>query len=308
MSDDPYKVLGVDRKASEEDIRQAYRRLAKELHPDLNPGDAKAEERFKKVTAAYDLLRDPEKRARYDRGEIDASGAERPEAHFYRRYADGEGGHQYYSSAGFEDFGESDDLFAELFGRGARVPRRSFRMRGVDVRYHLKIGFMDAVKGGRQRVTLPDGSTLDVRIPEGTHSGQVLRLKGKGMPGVGGGPPGDALVEIEVAPHPLFSRRGDDILVEIPITLDEAVLGGRIRVPTISGTVAMTVPRGSSSGRTLRLRGKGVHNPRTGRRGDQLVTLRIVLPDRIDEDLESFMRSWRKGHAYDPRAEIMEKA
>lgn len=308
MAEDLYSVLGVPRGASQEEIRKAYRRLAKELHPDFNPGDKTAEERFKKVSAAYEILGDPEKRARYDRGEIDETGAEKPQHRFYREYADTGAGERYHSTAGFEDFVDLDDILGGIFGRMGRGRGRAGPMRGPDVRYHLVVDFLDAACGAHRRVTLPDGGTLEVDIPAGIDSGQVLRLKGKGGPGIQGGPPGDALVEIEVRPHPVFERDGDDIRVKVPISLDEAVLGGRIEVPTIHGRVAMTVPKGTSSGRIMRLRGKGIHNALTGRTGDQYVELQIALPEKIDPELETLVREWREKHAYDPRRKLREAA
>ena len=298
MAEDPYKVLGVKPDASEEDIRKAYRELAKKLHPDLNPGDRAAEERFKQVTAAYDLLRDPEQRARYDRGEIDASGAERPQQRYYRHYADAEAGDRYRSQAGFSDFG---DIFADLFGERREGATRGFRLRGADVRYQLEIDFLEAVNGTRKRVTMPDGKTLDISIPAGLRDGQSLRLAGQGEPGIGGGPPGDAYVEVHVRPHPLFERRGNDIHMELPISLAEAVLGGRVHVPTPTGRVAMTIPKGSNTGSTLRLKGKGVPDPRGRTAGDLLVKLKVVLPDKPDAELEEFVERWSKKHPYDPR-------
>jgi DnaJ-class molecular chaperone len=302
MADDPYKILGVDKNASQDEIRKAYRKLAKDLHPDLNPGNAQAEEQFKKVSAAYGLLGDPDKRARYDKGEIDETGAERPEQQFYRDFADSGGARHYYSSGGFEDLGAAGGIFEDLFGGGHRGGERSFRIRGGDAYYQLHVDFLDAVKGGKKRITLPDGSSLDLSIPAGVEQGQVLRLKGKGMPGYGGGPPGDALVEVSVGEHPLFKRDGNDIRVEVPITVDEAVLGGKIEVPTVSGRVTMSVPKGSSSGRSLRLRGKGVKRGKSA--GDQLVTLKIVLPDEVDDELAAFLKTWRDSHRYDPRAKL----
>ena len=304
MAEDLYAVLGVDRGASQEEIRKAYRKLAKELHPDFNPGDRKAEERFKKVSAAYEILGDPEKRARYDRGEIDETGAEKPQQRYYRDFAETGAGERYHTGRGFEDFADLGDIFSELFGRGGRA--RAGPMRGPDLRYHLVIDFLDAVRGGTKRVVLPDGSALDVRIPAGIESGQVIRLRGKGALGLEGGPPGDALVEVEVRPHPLFTREGSDIRITLPIAIDEAVLGGKVEVPTVDGPVRMTIPKGASSGRVLRLRGKGVRDPRTGRRGDQYVRLEIVLPETIDSELEDFMRRWRERHAYDPRRRLRE--
>ncbi|HSA67306.1 MAG TPA: DnaJ C-terminal domain-containing protein, partial [Methyloceanibacter sp.] len=226
MADDLYSVLGVARTAKAEDIAKAYRKLAKKLHPDLNPGDKAAEDKFKQVTAAYDILGDAEKRRRYDLGEIDASGQERPQQRYYREYAGGEDGARYRSTAGYEDLGGFSDLFGDLFGRGAgaRAGGQRFAMRGQDAQYRLEIDFLEAVNGAKKRITLPDGGTLDVTIPAGVEAGQVMRLKGKGMPGVGGAESGDALVEILVKPHPVFKREGDDIVVEVPITFDEAVL------------------------------------------------------------------------------------
>jgi DnaJ-class molecular chaperone len=297
-ADDPYKVLGVSKNASQEDIQKAYRRLAKKLHPDLNPGNKKAEEQFKDVSAAYDLLGDPEKRARFDSGEIDASGAVRPQQRYYRDFAEG-GAHPYTSDAGFADFAGVDDILSQIFGREGRA---NLRMRGQDVHYRLELDFLDAINGGKRQLTLPDGSFLDVTIPPGTRDGHILRLRGKGRPGIGGGRPGDALVEVEVQPHRLFTRKGDDIHVELPISLTEAVLGGKIKVPTPSGTVTMTVPKWANTGTVLRLKGKGV--PRAdGSKGDEFVTLKVMLPEKPDRELERFVTQWRG--AYSPR-EAME--
>ena len=296
MAADPYETLGVKKDASQDAIQKAYRRLAKKLHPDLNPGNKQAEEQFKTVSAAYDLLGDPQKRARFDRGEIDASGAERPRQRYYRDFADA-GSNSYASDAGFADFGGMDDILSQVFGRQGRG---NVRTRGRDAHYHLALDFLDAINGGKQQLTLPDGSTLDVTIPPGTREGQVLRLRGKGHPGVGGGPPGDALIEIEVRPHPVFTRKGDDIHVELPISLREAVLGGKVNAPTPSGPVTMTVPRWSNTGTRLRLKGRGA--PRgDGTKGDEYVTLKIVLPERPDPDLERFVAQWRPTTAGNPR-------
>jgi len=310
VSDDPYAVLGIAKTASQDDIRKAYRKLAKELHPDLRPGDKTAEERFKKVSAAYAVIGDPDQRARFDRGEIDASGTERPpEQEFYRQYAGGDQGRRYQSSAGFEDMGDLGDVFADLFGRrgggpgGAPGGGPRGSAPGGDVLYQLEVEFLDAVNGAKRRLNLPDGTTIDLNIPAGTDDGSVLRLKGKGRPGHGEGPPGDALVEISVRPHPVFRREGRDIVLELPITLDEAVLGGKVEVPTASGRVNMNVPKGSSSGDTLRLKGKGVHG-KGGPDGDQRVVLKIVAPATVDDELQKFMTDWRERHGYDPRAKL----
>jgi DnaJ-class molecular chaperone len=297
MAADPYAALGAAKDASQDDIRKAYKKIARTSHPDLNPGDPKAAERFKGAAAAYELLKDPEKRARFDRGEIDASGQETAERRFYREYAEGPEA-TYHTSRGYEDFGDLGDVFGDLFGQRARQRggrADGFVARGPDRHYTLEVGFLEAATGATRRITLPDGAVLDVRIPEGLADGQVLRLRGKGGEGIGGGPAGDALVTVAVGSHPVFAREGDDIRVEVPITLDEAVLGGKVEVPTIGGRVSVTVPKGASSGRVLRLRGRGLKG------GDQLVTLRIVAPPEIDEELEAFFRGWRERHAYDPR-------
>jgi DnaJ-class molecular chaperone len=295
MAEDPYKVLGLKKNASDDEIRRAFRKLAKELHPDVNPSDATAAERFKRVSGAYDIIGDPEKRGRYDRGEIDAAGE--PRRGFERQYAGG-------ARAGAR-FGEQDvafgDIFSDLFGaRGPRGPSAGFSLRGQDVRYTLEVDFLEAATGARKRVTLPEGGTLDLTVPEGVGDGQVLRLKGKGAPGLRGGEAGDALVEIRVRQHDQFRREGADILLDLPITLDEAVLGAKIEVPTISGRVALQVPKGTSSGKVFRLKGKGVRHQATGGTGDQLITVRIVLPDAIDDQLAYFLSEWRQKHAYDP--------
>lgn len=301
MADDPYQLLGVARSASADDISKAFRRLAKELHPDLNPNDATAAERFKKVSAAYELLSDPDKRARFDRGEIDASGEPR---RGYNPFGGGGayGGRTARGPAGDMGFG---DIFSDLFGGGAASGARArtqANVRGQDVRYTLDVDFLEAVAGAKKRVTLPDGGVLDLAVPEGVEDGQVLRLKGKGRPGPRGSTDaGDALVEIKVRSHPDFKRVGDDIALDLPISIDEAVLGARIEVPTATGRVALNVPKGSSSGTVFRLRGKGVRNMKTGTHGDQLVTVRIVLPKVVDEQLSYFMSEWRQKHGYDPR-------
>ena len=297
---DPYEVLGVARTATPEEIRKAYRQLAKKLHPDLNPGDKHAEDRFKEVSAANDLLSDPEKRRRYDAGEIDASGAEKapPQGRYYREYA-GAAGHPYESAGGYADFAEGDDLFAELLRRSREQARRA---PGADLHYELHVPFLDAVNGATRTITLPHGGTLDVAIPAGVEDGQIMRLRGKGAPSPGEGPPGDALVQIAVEPHRYFSREGEDIHVELPITLKEAALGAEVRAPTTSGSVMLRVPKGSNTGDTLRLKGKGVKA--RGRTGDELVRLKVVMPKPPDADLDAFLKSWTPPASYDPRSEM----
>ncbi len=293
MSEDLYATLGVAKTATADEIRKAYRKLAKKLHPDLNPGDKTAEEKFKKVTAAYDLLSDADKRARYDKGEIDAQGVERPPESFYRHHAESGSGQRYDSRAGYADFGDLGDIFSDLFGRGGAGGaggRGRMAMQGADLRYQLAVDFLDAVNGAKKRLTMPDGKTLDLTIPAGLKDGQTLRLKGKGQPGQGNAPAGDAYVEIQVMPHKLFERRDNDIHIEIPITIPEAVLGGKVTVPTVTGPVTMTVPKGSNTGATLRLKERGVPHGAAGKRGDQYVRLKIMLPDKPDAELERLGR------------------
>jgi len=296
---DPYTVLGVAKTASADEIRKAYRKLAKKFHPDLNPGNKEAESKFKDVQTAYDLLSDAEKRGRFDRGEIDATGAERPERHFYRDYAEGPEGFKYYRQEGFEDGQNFEDILSQVFG--GRGPRgAAFRARGADVTYLLDVDFLDAANGARKTITLPDGKTLTVAIPAGSRDRQMLRLKGQGMPGYEGGETGDAYIEIHVRPHPFFARKDDDIHLELPVSLSEAVLGGKITVPTVSGPVTMTVPKGSNTGATLRLKGKGIAGAK-GAAGDQYVTLKVVLPPEADDELRSFIEGWAPNHPYNPR-------
>ncbi len=293
----PYETLGVKPSASADDIKKAYRALAKKLHPDLNP-DKRVEQQFKEVSAAYDLLSDPAKRARYDRGEIDASGAERPDRPFYRRYAEGREGAK-YQDFGLDEDSAIDDLFANLFRQ--KRPERPMHLRGADVTYVAEVDFIEAALGAKKRLMLTDGKTLDVTIPPGTEDGQTLRLKGQGLPGAGGGPAGDAYIEVKVAPHPLFSRKGSDVHIELPITLPEAVLGATITSPTIDGPVSLKVPRNSNTGSTLRLKGKGIVDRSTGQRGDQYVRLKVVLPDRADPELTDFLEKWARRRPYTVR-------
>jgi DnaJ-class molecular chaperone len=298
MAEDPYEVLGLKRDATDAEIRAAYRKLAKRHHPDLNPGKPEAAERFKQINAANDLLSDPEKRARYDRGEIDAAGQEKPpEYKFYRDFADTPGQQKYRAGAGFRQE-DLEDFLARAFGQGFNRgdAAHGFNLRGQDAQYGLTISFLDAVNGTTRRITLPDGRTLDVRIPPGVRDGHVLRLKGQGMPGIGEGPPGDALVEVTIAPDKRFRRDGDDIIVELPVSIQEAVLGVVLEVPTIKGTVRLTIPPGSGSGTRLRLRGRGV-----GTHGHQYVELTVVLPPGKEPELAEFLKQWKPRSNFDPR-------
>jgi DnaJ-class molecular chaperone len=304
MSDDLYATLGVGRDASQDDIKRAYRKLAKELHPDLNPDKPAVAERFKEVTAAYDILSDPERRARYDRGEIDATGQERPQYRYYRDFAEDPAAGRYYTREGFGDEEELRDFFEGLFGGRGREGGFRARARGSDVSYTLPVDFLEAARGAKKRVTMPDGRAIDLTIPAGARDGQILRLKGQGMPGFEDGPPGDAYVELRVQPHPFFERKDHNIHVDVPITLAEAVLGGKIEVPTIDGPVTMTVPKGANTGTTLRLRGRGVRDQKSGQRGDQYVRLQVVLPKTPGPELEECVRRWASDHSYDPRADL----
>jgi DnaJ-class molecular chaperone len=298
LTGNPYSILGVSSDATQAEIQKAYRRLAKKYHPDINPGNAKAEGQFKEIASAYDVLGDEAKRKRFDAGEIDAQGAEQPRQRPYRDYADS-GANPYTSGAGFSDFEGADDLFSDLFGRGGAARHSAFNRRGEDAGYRLLIDFLDAVNGAKTQITLPDGSSLEVSIPPGVREGQTLRLRGKGHAGHGGGPPGDALVEIAVRTHRVFTRRGDDILVEQPISLADAVLGGKISVPTPTGPVQMTVPRWTNTGAVLRLKGKGVAG-KAGVRGDEYVTLSLRLPDAPDAELERLVLQWAAAEVAGP--------
>jgi DnaJ-class molecular chaperone len=297
----PYQILGVAPTATADEIRSAYRKLAKQLHPDLNPGKPEAEARFKTVSAAYDLLSDPDKRARYDRGEIDESGAERPR-YSYRPHAEGAEGWR-YQPQGEMDLSDLEDLFAAFgsTGRG-RAGAGGFRARGPDLNFTMTVDFAEAAKGDKKRLSLSRDEWLDVTIPAGIEDGQVLRLRGKGAPGLGGGEPGDALIEVHVLPHPLFKRTGDDIHIELPVSLREAVLGARINVPTVTGPVTMTIPKGSDTGTVLRLRGKGIQ--RRTNPGDQYVTLKVVIGSSTDPELAAFVEDWAATRTFDPRREM----
>ncbi|MCI1243889.1 MAG: J domain-containing protein [Acetobacter fabarum] len=300
MSDrDPYSVLGIAKTASQDDIRKAYRKLAKKYHPDLNPGDKKAEEEFKALNQANDLLSDADKRARFDRGEIDASGQERHPGFGGGGFGGGGFGGGFGGAGGFRPggagmggFQEEDlsDLFGGMFGGGARA-RRAGPRKGADRSFALNVSFLDAVNGATSRVNLPDGATLDVRIPPGMEDGKVLRLRGKGMPGVQGGPAGDALITVTVLPDATFTREGSDLRETLPVDLKTAVLGGPIMVPTPTGTVKMNVPAGSDTGTVLRLRGKGVQAHGGKEAGNLYVRLEVKV-GKADAALEAFLKDW----------------
>lgn len=315
MSSDPYKTLGVSTSASQAEIKKAYRKLAKSLHPDLHPDDPGKQAEFQAVSAAYDILGDAEKRRRFDAGEIDATGQERADHRYYHQYAGQDAGARYDPGqrSGFgQGFGagrEADysDIFADLFGQTGRRggAARDVHARGNDLRYHLDVEFLDAALGSRRAVTMPDGKSIEISVPAGVRDGQTLRLRGKGGPGIGHGPAGDALVTITVRPHPVFVREDDDIEIELPITFDEAVLGAKVDVPTIYGSVSMSIPKGASSGQRLRLKGKGITRGETA--GDQTVRLRIVLPRTIDAEMVALAERWKETASFDPRADIRRK-
>lgn len=302
---DPYETLGIDRSATDKEIKDAFKKLARKFHPDLHPGDKDAEAKFKDISAANDLLKDSEKRRRFDAGEIDASGAERPQERFYRDFADGPAYTSHAAQDGFASNEELEEFLARAFSGEGRRSQGTFRARGQDVSYTLAVGFLDAANGATRTITLPEGKTLQVTIPEGADDRQMLRLKGQGMPGYGGGPPGDAYVELHVEPHAFFGRKDDNIHVEIPVTLREAALGAPIEVPTIRGPVTVTVPKGSNSGTTLRLRDRGIRNRKSGQRGHQLITLKVVLPVVEEPELVTFLETWTPKHRQEPRKEML---
>ncbi|MBR1778334.1 MAG: DnaJ domain-containing protein [Alphaproteobacteria bacterium] len=318
----PYTLLGVSKTASQEEIKQAYRKLARKMHPDLNPNDPKAEDRFKEISSAYDILSDPEKRRRFDSGEIDEDGKERP-GFGYGSYGGGNpfngagsgfGGFNFdFGAAGQAKSGGKKrsgfDFFSEMFGGAAgggaedifsNMKRRSSaKMQGENVNYDLSVSFLDAALGKEKEISLPNGKVLNVKIPAGTVDKTILRLKGQGAPGSAGGANGDALIHILVQPHPYFARSDNDILLDVPISIKEAVLGSKVTIPTLESKVALTVPPNSNSGSVLRLRGKGIKSG--GKTGDLLVKLYIVLPDKPDNELTRFMQEWTPA-ASDPRA------
>jgi DnaJ-class molecular chaperone len=310
---DPYRTLNVPRSADQAAIKQAYRKLAKMLHPDRNPGSARAEQRFKEVSQAYELLSDPVKRAKFDRGEIDAEG--RPQQTFrgFEFAGDAQGtaesilGKMFGGAFGRGfggPFGENigggrgefrfDDLHREAAKAGSARARQA--RRGADRRYQLEVDFLTAAQGGRQLLHLDNGRAVEVTVPPGADHGSTLRLKGQGERGSPAGASGDALVEIAIQPHPMFTRKGHDVHVELPISVPEAILGASVPVPTVDGPVRISVPAGSNSGRTLRLRGRGIVRP-DGRRGDQYVRLLVVLPEAPDSELEA----WARRRNYDVR-------
>jgi DnaJ-class molecular chaperone len=328
---DPYQVLGVSKGASEAEIKSAYRKLAKKLHPDANKHDPKAASRFAELNAAYEIVGDDEKRKAFDRGEIDAEGKPRfqgfegfgaqpggggfrsgPGGAHFESFSFGPDGFQRAGSpgGGFRGGGGFEDILRDMFGGAARGSggRAHFEPEdfgapatGQDLHASLTISLPEAAKGAKQRVHLPTGKDVEVKIPAGIASGQTIRLKGQGWPSATG-KAGDALITVNVAPHPLFTPDGADLRLELPITLYEAALGGKVRVPTLDGAVELAIPAGTNSGRTFRLKGKGL-KAKSGA-GDLLATVRIVLPDDADDEFKELMKKWRENKPYDPRKNL----
>ncbi len=321
---DPYEVLGVQRSASAAEIKSAFRKLAKKHHPDANKNDAKAAARFAEINSANEILGDEAKRKQFDRGEIDAEGKQRFQGFegagspFGARGAQGRagpGGFEYSFTGGGPGAGAAgansfEDILSSMFGGragmggGARGGRGGFEFDSgvgvdLDVAATMSVSLEEATNGASKRIRLPNGKELNVKIPAGVTSGQQIRLKGQGDTAPGH-PPGDVLLTVNIAPHPFFKIEGNDLRVELPVTLYEAVLGGKVRVPTLKGAVELTIPKNTSSGRTFRLKGKGL--PAKAASGDLYVTVRIVLPDGNDAELEALMEKWRTSHTYNPRS------
>jgi len=312
LARDPYQELGVSRTATTDEIRKAFRKLAKQFHPDTNPGNKAAEERFKQVSAAFDILGDATKKKKFDAGEIDADGRET------MRGFGGAGGSPFgaggFNRGGFQSRGggadgpeiDLGDLFGDILGRGARggggfgggAGGGGFSPRGADIKARLDIDLEEAIRGGKKRVAFSDGRTIDVTIPVGAQEGQTLRLKGQGSPGRGG--QGDALIELTIKPHAIYRREGETLVMDLPVSVPDAVLGGKIEAPTPDGNVMLAVPKGSNSGATLRLKGRGLADAK-GKRGDLLARLVVTLPDEPDSDLEKFAQAWRDQKPYAPK-------
>ena len=316
MAQDPYSELGVARGANADEIRKSFRKLAKTHHPDANPNNKASEERFKRITAAFDILGDEEKRKKYDRGEIDADGRET-----HPGFRPGQGGGSPFGGGGggFRGGGGDfegvnfDDILGQMFGQGGGMGggpgvnmggaggRRGFgAAKGADVRARLDIDLEDAIKGVTRRITFGDGKSLDVTIPKGAAEGQVLRLRGQGQPGRGG-PAGDALIELAIKPHPLYRLDGANLHMDLPVSIPDAVLGAKVEAPTPDGPVTLTVAKHSNSGAILRLKGRGAVDAENGRRGDLFARLVISLPDPPDGELDRFAEIWRKDRPYTPR-------
>jgi DnaJ-class molecular chaperone len=305
LAQDPYKELGVARSASAAEIRKAFHKLAKQHHPDVSKGDAKSEERFKRASAAFDILGDPEKRKKFDAGEIDADGRETPRGYGPNPFGGGAGPGGPFGGGGprggeFENI-DLSDLFGDILGGARRSGQGGFASRGGDVTARLEIDLEEAILGAKRRITFSDGRSLDVNIPKGAVEGQVLRLKGQGSPGRAG--PGDALIELVVRPHPVFKREGQTLTMDLPVSLPDAVLGGKVQAPTPEGPVALSIPAGSNSGAVLRLKKRGLADAH-GHRGDLLARLIVVLPETPDPALQAFAETQRAERPYTPRSRL----
>lgn len=309
MANDPYSELGVSKAANADEIRKAFRKLAKQYHPDANPGNKAAEERFKRVSGAFDIIGDPDKRKKFDAGQIDADGRETMRGHpggpggpFGEGPFSGRGPQfqQGGRSAQFEGV-DIEDILGEMFGRGGRNGGRGFRppppQKGADVRGKVDISLEEAIAGAKKRLAFSDGRTLEVTIPKGAGDGQVLRMKGQGLGGPGG--PGDAMIEIAIRPHPVYRIEGENLIMDVPVSVPDAVLGGKVTAPTPEGNVSLTVPPGANSGQILRLKGRGM--PKGGKRGDLLARLVVTLPDTPDAELQKFAQVWREKRSYTPK-------
>ena len=310
---DPYEILGVPKSASEADIKKAFRTLAKKHHPDKHAGDAGAQKKFQEISAAYDILGDKDKRAQFDAGAIGADGNARgfdPRQGGFRQgspFGFGAGGGNKDFHFSFDDTpgGEGasfQDIFASMMGGGRRGGGQAGAARGQDFSAAVTVALAEAVAGGTRRVVLQNGEQIDVKIPVGVKDGQSIRVKGRGGAGRGGGPAGDVLLQVSVAPHPFITRDGNDLRMDLPVTLKEAVAGGKVPVPTLSGTLSLSVPPGANTGTTLRLKGKGVPAHGGAEAGDLYVRLAVTLPDKPDAALKAFVEGWEAG--YDPRSKL----
>jgi len=299
MTKNPYDILGVKKTADDKEIKSSYRKLAKKYHPDLNPGNKEADDKFKEISIAYDLLHDKNKRAAYDRGEIDMDGNPQyqQQQQYYKDFAEGPQGQRYYYSGNGGDFNQEDieNIFGSFFSGGVGGRKAGFKAQPSDAHYAIEVDFIESVKGAKKRVTMPDGKVLDISIPAGAKDGQKLRLKGQGAPGNVNQAAGDAYIEMHISPHSFYTRKGNDIHIEVPIGIHESILGSKITVPTIHGKVEMSLPKGISSGNTLRLKGKGVKG------GDQYVHVVLTMPEKLDNTLEDNIKKWAKDHSYNPR-------
>jgi DnaJ-class molecular chaperone len=306
LARDPYLELGVARTATAAEIRKAFHKLAKQHHPDANTGDKKSEERFKQVSAAFDIIGDPDKRKKFDAGEIDADGRETMRGGGFGGGGSPFGGGFNRGGGGFGRGGGAEgpeidlnDLFGDILGRNrGGGAGGGFSPKGADVRARLDIDLEEAIKGGKKRVAFSDGRTIDVTIPAGAQEGQTLRLKGQGSPGRGG--QGDALIELAIKPHPIYRRENDTLVMDLPISVPDAVLGGKVEAPTPDGPVTLSIPKGSNTGAKLRLKGRGLADGK-GKRGDLFARLVVTLPDAPDAELEKFAETWREKRPYSPK-------